>query len=72
MHWVDRGPEPDGLEAIRTQYTAGWLHSYRDGKRSRPNDTGWRNFRETLREVFGVSAATVRNEPKGRLITFTL
>ena len=24
MHWVDRGPEPSGLEEIRVRYTPPW------------------------------------------------
>lgn len=70
MHWVDRGPEPRGLEAIRTQYTAGWLHRYQDGKGRRPNDTRWRDFRETLREVFGGLCGYCEERTKGEVDHF--
>ena len=70
MHWVDRGPEPKGLEAIRTKYTAGWLHCYRDGKGRRPNDARWRDFRETLREVFGGLCGYCERRDKGEVDHF--
>ena len=25
MHWVNRGPEPEGLEPIKNQYTPRWV-----------------------------------------------
>ena len=52
MHWVDRGPEPDGLEAIRARYTPGWIRHFRDGHGSRPHDARWQAFRDDLHEVF--------------------
>lgn len=52
MHWVDRGPEPDGLEAVRSQYTPRWVEYYRDGMGARPSDTRWLDFVSELRGVF--------------------
>ena len=52
MHWVDRGPEPDGLPAVRSQYTPRWVQHYRDGLGSRPNDSHWRRFSDDIGQVF--------------------
>ena len=57
MHWVDRGPEPPGLESIRDQYTPRWIDHYTRGVGSRPADTHWRRFHADLERVFfGVCA----------------
>lgn len=52
MHWVDRGPEPDGLEAVRSRYTPRWVDHYRGGIGPRPNDDGWREFHDDVGRVF--------------------
>ena len=52
MHWVDRGPEPDGLEDIRTRYTQRWIDYYRYDIEPKPSDSRWRDFSSNLREVF--------------------
>ena len=52
MHWVDRGSEPDGLEAIRTRYTPRWIRHYRDNEGTRPGDARWRDFRDDLYTSF--------------------
>lgn len=51
MHWVDRGPEPDGLEAVRSKYTQGWVEWRQLGTGSRPSSR-WRQFRGDLNAVF--------------------
>ena len=52
MHWIDRGPEPNGLEAIRDRYTLGWVDFYEHGTGSRPTDSRWREFRAELGQRF--------------------
>lgn len=52
MHWVDRGPEPTGLDEIRSRYTPGWVQHYRNGIGDRPTDARWRDFRDILSERF--------------------
>ena len=52
MHWVDRGPEPSGLETIRVRYTPRWIEHYSNGVGSRPTDSRWGDFHHHLRQVF--------------------
>lgn len=52
MHWVDRGPEPEGLAAVRSRYTPRWVEYYRNGTGSRPSDSHWRDFHDDLSSVF--------------------
>lgn len=52
MHWVDCGPEPQELKAIRSRYTARWVKYYGDGNGSKPGDFLWRRFHVQLRGVF--------------------
>lgn len=70
MHWVDRGPEPEGLEAIRKKFTAGWTRRYPDGQGSPPNDTRWRDFREMLRRIFGDLCGYCEERTKGEVDHF--
>ncbi len=53
MRWIDRGPEPDGVQRYDRQYTRGWIDCYRDGIRKRPGDSRWREFRVKLGERSG-------------------
>lgn len=48
MHWVDRGPEPDGLVKIRERYTQRWIRYYLREIGTRPSDARWREFRPDL------------------------
>lgn len=48
MRWIDRGPEPDGIQAYARQFTQGWVAYFRDRIGERPNDSYWREFRELL------------------------
>jgi len=52
MHFVDRGPEPDGLEAYRAKYTPKWVKYYEDRKGTEPSDDYWRNFHDDLEQPF--------------------
>ena len=48
MHWVDRGPEPGGLEEIRERYTPRWIQYYRNEVGTKPTDSRWRDFHDEL------------------------
>ena len=53
MRWVDRGPEPTGLDRIRSQHTPGWVLHYRDGIGDHPPKVArWRDFHEILAQRF--------------------
>ena len=52
MHWVERGPEPDGVENIRTRYTARWVRYYGSGAGTKPSDSRWRDFFSDLANSF--------------------
>ncbi len=48
MHWVDRGPEPNGLQAVRDKKTPAWIAHYRDKTCPKPSDSDWRRFAREL------------------------
>ena len=48
MRWIDRGPEPGGVQGYARQYTQGWVEYFRDRIGERPSDSYWREFRELL------------------------
>ena len=52
MHWVDRGPEPEGLAQIRRRYTSRWIQHYAHGVGSKPTDSHWRRFTSDLKCAF--------------------
>ena len=52
MHWVDRGPEPNGLAAIRIARTGAWVAHYRNRVGNRPSDSEWRRFYSDLSAPF--------------------
>lgn len=53
MHWINRGPEPTDLAAIRVRYTPGWVARYRDNPRAKPpSDNCWQGFRNDLQAAF--------------------
>ena len=52
MHSIDRGPEPDGLQAVRAARTGSWVTHYRDGIGNRPNDSRWQRFHDDLGTPF--------------------
>ena len=52
MHWVDRGPEPGGLEEIRERYTPRWIQFYKNEVGTKPTDSRWRDFHDELKRPF--------------------
>ena len=70
MHWVDRGEEPSRLEAIRLQFTPGWVRYYPDRSGNRPTDTRWQDFRNDLSRVFYGLCAYCEEEDKGEVDHF--
>ena len=52
MHWIDRGPEPDGIVQFRAQYKQGWVQYYRHRVGQIPSDAYWRDFHDDLERVF--------------------
>lgn len=52
MHFVERGPEPDGLKAYRDRYTAKWEKYYPGRTGTKPSDAYWREFAGDLGEAF--------------------
>ena len=48
MHWIDRGPEPDGVAEYDRRFTPGWLAYHRDGVGAVPEDHWWGEFRPIL------------------------
>ena len=53
MRWIDRGPEPGGVQEYARQFTQGWVEYFQDRVGGRPNDSYWRNFRELLGSCSG-------------------
>ena len=70
MHWVDRGPEPVGLEQIRANYTPQWVLHYRGGKGPRPSDSRWRDFYNDLKKIFGGFCVYCEERSKGEIDHF--
>ena len=70
MHWVDRGPEPSGLEEIRDQYTTGWIEYYGQGVGDKPTDSRWRDFHDELGRRFGSLCAYCESPDKGEVDHF--
>ena len=54
MRWVDRGPEPQGVEFYRSNHTQPWVDHFRKGmgQRSPDLENHWRNFRPELGRRF--------------------
>ena len=70
MHWVDRGPEPNGLKKIRLQYTPSWVRHYRNGLGVSPGDTYWRRFLGDLKNAFHGLCAYCEDTTKGEVDHF--
>ena len=70
MHWVDRGPEPSGLEEVRGRYTPRWVDHYEIGIGNRPTDSRWRDFTDELREAFGDICGYCESVCKGEVDHF--
>ena len=48
MRWIDRGPEPSGVQEYTRKFTQGWVEYFRGGVGGRPDDSHWRDFRGFL------------------------
>ena len=48
MRWIDRGPEPGGVQEYTRKFTQRWVEYFRDGVGGRPDDSHWREFRGVL------------------------
>ena len=70
MHWVDRGPEPSGLEEIRDHYTCRWIDFYEKGIGTRPTDSRWRDFREDLGQPFRLQCGYCESTCRGQVDHF--
>lgn len=70
MHWVNRGPEPNGLKAIRTQYTPSWVQYYQKGLGAKPSDIFWRRFLDDLGNAFRGLCAYCEERSKGEVDHF--
>ena len=69
MHWVDRGPEPAGLAAVRARYAPRWV-DYFQGKGSKPGDSRWRDFRDDLCGAFSGLCAYCEEGARGEVDHF--
>ena len=70
MHWVDRGDEPEGLEAIRERYTPRWVSYHRDRVGQSPNDSRWQDFSADLGKRFSGLCAYCEKSCKGEVDHF--
>ena len=70
MHWVDRGPEPEGLGEVRSRYMPGWVQYYSEGIGSKPTDSYWRCFNIDLVRAFAGLCAYCEETTKGELDHF--
>ena len=48
MRWIDRGPEPGGVQKYDRRFTQRWVQYFQDGVGERPKDSHWRGFRGLL------------------------
>lgn len=48
MRWIERGPEPSGVQEYARKFTQGWIEYFRDRVGRRPDDSHWREFRGDL------------------------
>ena len=69
MHWVDRGPEPADLVAVRARYTPRWV-DYFQGKGNKPSDSRWRDFRGDLCRAFSGLCAYCEEGDRGEVDHF--
>ncbi len=69
MHWVDRGPEPSGLEAVSSRFTQEWVERYQGGEGSRPNPR-WQQFHSDLSGVFSGLCGYCEEAGKGEIDHF--
>ena len=48
MRWINRGPEPPGVDGYARHFTPGWIDYFRRQRGGRPTDSYWREFRAAL------------------------
>ena len=48
MRWVNRGPEPAGVDGYARDFTQGWIDYFQNTIGERPTDSNWREFRPLL------------------------
>ena len=48
MRWIDRGPEPQGVQDYAQQFTQSWIDYFQHKTGDRPADSRWRDFRDLL------------------------
>ena len=70
MHWVDRGPEPPGLAAIRSRCTPRWVQYYCQSVGNKPTDSHWLRFLDDLKCVFRGHCAYCEETTKGEVDHF--
>ena len=70
MHWVNRGPEPAGLAAVRAYYTPRWIAYYPKRIGVKPNDSHWRDFFDDLCQAFSGLCAYCEEPDKGEIDHF--
>ena len=70
MHFVERGPEPEGLAPIRSRRTPKWVKFYRDGKGTKPGDHHWRRFHDAMGEAFSFLCGYCEETCKGAIDHF--
>ena len=70
MHRVDRGPEPNGLDLLRSRYTQRWVSHYRHGSGPVPSDSRWATFLPNLRSIFSGSCAYCEEGCRGEVEHF--
>ena len=52
MHWVNKGPQPDGLESVRIRYTSRWVEYYTQRTGTKPQYSRWTDFKGDLERTF--------------------
>lgn len=55
MRWIDRGPEPRGVQEYARRFTQGWVKYFQNRSGERPSDSHWRDFRQLLGSYSGNS-----------------
>jgi len=70
MHFVNRGPEPRDLKAIRVRCTPRWVEFYQNRRGLKPNDEHWLTFREPLQDAFFMLCGYCEEICKGEIDHF--
>ena len=70
MHWVDRGPEPQGLAELRARRTRDWIRYYKQKRGRKPTDSHWLRFRDELSGKFCFLCGYCEEECKAEIDHF--